>query len=375
MYIKEARSQLQETSDFVKMMAAPIYNSSLNQSSSSGFEDEQDTAEEDDGDDPTIQKARKRKLRLQAISDYLNLLSAFLYMANYYIVLPSANKYAERLGVDASQSGLIVGMTPIAALCSTILYSWWTSHSYKAALVFASACSIIGNLCYAAGLPLQSYAVVLVGRLVNGFGSARSINRRYIADRFNSRQRTAASAAFVTAGALGMSAGPALAALTEFAVNKYHPPTISDNNADNRNDASTNLFWQVENAPGWIMCGLWTVYVIALLLCFQDPPRRRHKQQQQKEMDDMKRHEQEFESSRSTNRHVAFADDAETQQEQQRSISAHNMQQRSTTMESAMSTHHRLLVLYHEYIAVEITIAVYFVLKLVSEVLKTKFGR
>ena len=60
----------------------------------------------------------------------------------------------------------------------TILYSWWTSHSYKAALVFASSCSILGNIFYALGLPFNSLPMVMVGRLLNGFGSARSINRR-----------------------------------------------------------------------------------------------------------------------------------------------------------------------------------------------------
>ncbi len=49
--------------------------------------------------------------------------------------------------------------------------------------------------------------MVIVGRYLNGFGSARAINRRYIADTFSRRERTAASAAFVTAGALVRSFG------------------------------------------------------------------------------------------------------------------------------------------------------------------------
>ena len=47
----------------------------------------------------------------------------------------------------------------------------------------------------------------MIGRFFNGFGSARSINRRFIADTFSRSERTAASAAFVTAGALGMAVG------------------------------------------------------------------------------------------------------------------------------------------------------------------------
>jgi MFS family permease len=129
-------------------------------------------------------------------------------------------------------AGIVIGMTPIAALVSTILYSWWTSHSYKAALIFASGCSVLGNSLYALGLPYGSLTLVLVGRLLNGFGSARAINRRYIADSFAREERTAASAAFVTAGALGMAAGPALAAGLDII-------TPED-----------EAWWSVENAPG-----------------------------------------------------------------------------------------------------------------------------
>jgi MFS family permease len=52
--------------------------------------------------------------------------------------------------------------------------------------------------------------MVLIGRFLNGFGSARAINRRYIADTFSKADRTAASADFVTSGALGMAMGPAI---------------------------------------------------------------------------------------------------------------------------------------------------------------------
>lgn len=190
----------------------------------------------------------------QKISDYLNLLSTFLYMTNYYIVAPTSASYAWRLGGTVSMSTLIIGMTPAAALVSTILYSWWTSRSYKAALVFASTCSVIGNLLYAMALPCNSISMVMVGRLLNGFGSARSINRRYIADVFSKEQRTAAAAVFVTAGALGMAAGPLSASL-------LNELTVG----------SQSLYWQSENSPGSFMFVLWTMYLMCLLFFFEDP--------------------------------------------------------------------------------------------------------
>jgi hypothetical protein len=193
------------------------------------------------------------------ISNILNLMSTFLYMTNYYIVAPTSGSYAQKLGGDVSWSGLIIGMTPVAALVSTVLYSWWTSYSYKSALVFASTCSLCGNIMYAMGLPCNSLTFVLAGRLLNGFGSARSINRRYVADTFSKEDRTAASAAFVTAGALGMAAGPAVASALHWTVKN-----------------PMNDYWQVENAPGWFMATVWAIYLVCMISCFEDPPRRHH---------------------------------------------------------------------------------------------------
>ena len=75
-------------------------------------------------------------------------------------------------------AGLVIGMTPNAALVATVLYCWWSNHSYKAPLIFAAACSLLGNLLYASALHYDSTAFVLMGRALNGFGSARSINRK-----------------------------------------------------------------------------------------------------------------------------------------------------------------------------------------------------
>jgi hypothetical protein len=112
----------------------------------------------------------------------------------------------------------------------------------------------VGNVLYALGLPYQSITLVMLGRLLNGFGSARSINRRYIADAFSRQTRTAASAAFVTAGALGMAAGPAMAAFLDLTTYK-------------------NVYWSSENAPGWFMCVVWLVYLVTLICYFRDPPK------------------------------------------------------------------------------------------------------
>jgi hypothetical protein len=242
--IATARRKLKQSSEFALMLAAPMM---VLDSSSDSPSDEMPGENEFDYDE----------VPSRHLSNVLNLMSTFLYMTNYYIVAPTSGSYAEKVGGNVAMSGLIIGMTPVAALVSTVLYSWWTSYSYKSALVFASTCSLLGNLMYAMGLPCNSLKYVLVGRLLNGFGSARSINRRYVADAFSKEDRTAASAVFVTAGALGMAAGPAVASALHLTVTN-----------------PMNDYWQVENAPGWFMAAAWAIYLVCMIWCFEDPPRR-----------------------------------------------------------------------------------------------------
>lgn len=117
---------------------------------------------------------------ISRFSKLLNLASASLYMCNYNIVAPTSGLYAKMLGFDPACAGIIIGMTPMAVIVSCVLYSWWSSYSYKRAIIFASFSCIVGNLVYALALPCKSMKMVLIGRLLTGFGSARVINRRYI---------------------------------------------------------------------------------------------------------------------------------------------------------------------------------------------------
>ena len=256
--IQAARQKLQKSSNFVRMLAT----------TAGFFNDERASSviNSDDANDVTeTLRNQKQKVR-QQWSRRLNLVSTFLHMVDYYIIAPTCGMYAARLGQSAAFAGLIIALSSVSALASTLLYSWWsTYHSYKSALLFAGTCQLVGCLIYAAALPCNSLTMVIVGRLIGGFGSARPINRRYIADTCTVSERTAASAAFVTAGALGTSTGPALAALIFV--------TVPDND-DTSNSTTTNLYWQVENAPVWLMSLFWAVFVVCLAQYYDDPPHR-----------------------------------------------------------------------------------------------------
>ncbi|KAL7546013.1 hypothetical protein ACHAWF_009359 [Thalassiosira exigua] len=246
--IQSSRAKLKQNAKYVDIVAAQALF----------FEEEED---DDDagsagGDADGGAEAGSRRPEVHGPSSFLNLCSTFLYMTNYYIVAPTCGQYAARVGSTESMAGIVIGMTPNAALIATVLYGWWTSRSYKAALVFAASCSVIGNIFYGLALKYDSIHMIMIGRFFNGFGSARSINRRFIADAFSKRERTAAASAFVTAGALGMAFGPAMAAIFS------HLTFPAD-----------GLVWQLETAPAWAMLFLWSVFFIASIVFFEDPDR------------------------------------------------------------------------------------------------------
>lgn len=269
--IQMAQGRLHESSRLVTLLAAPLLEQGVG-----GINGSEREEEEESDVVPTSLSAQEAELplahdddrRRRHISNLLNLLSTFLYLTNYYIAAPTSGQYAAKLSSNGSTAlaGLVMGMTPTAALAGTLLYSYWTSFSYKYALVFAACMALVGNVLYATALVADNFLYVLAGRLLIGFGSCRSINRRYIADAYGRASRTAAAAAFVTAGSLGMAVGPAMAAALQYVT----PP-----------DASTSTFgkhaaavwWTVENAPGWVMTVAWTMYLVVLLLYFCDPPR------------------------------------------------------------------------------------------------------
>jgi MFS family permease len=86
-------------------------------------------------------------------------------------------------------------------------------------------------------------------------GSARAVNRRYISDRVPLKIRLQASAGFVSASALGMACGPALAGLLQVKFKIY------------------SLTFNQSTLPGWIMAVLWLLYLIWLWIAFKEPAR------------------------------------------------------------------------------------------------------
>ncbi|KAI5647311.1 hypothetical protein M9H77_33316 [Catharanthus roseus] len=191
--------------------------------------------------------------RYHFMSLLLNLVNTFLYMVNTYIIVPTADNYSLSLGAAATVCGVVIGSMAVAQVFSSVYFSAWSNKSYMKPLIFSSIVLLIGNTMYALAYDLNSIYVLLVGRLFCGLGSARAVNRRYISDCVPLKLRMKASAGFVSASALGMACGPAIACLlqTNFKIFK--------------------LTFNEDTLPGWVMAFAWLVYLVLLWVSFREP--------------------------------------------------------------------------------------------------------
>ncbi|KAG8374842.1 hypothetical protein BUALT_Bualt10G0037600 [Buddleja alternifolia] len=170
--------------------------------------------------------------RYHFMSLLLNLANTFLYMVNTYIIVPTADDYSMSLGAAATVCGIVIGSMAVAQIFSSVYFSAWSNKSYFRPLVFSSIVLCVGNLI---------------------LGSARAVNRRYISDCVPLKIRMQASAGFVSASALGMACGPALAGLLQTNFKIY------------------NITFNQDTLPGWVMSVGWLLYLIWLWISFREP--------------------------------------------------------------------------------------------------------
>ena len=229
-----------------------------------------DRSDEEDSDGEAAVKGAHPKRTPRVTSNtglFLSLFVTFLYQMNQYVVAPTSGLYSDKLGMSAGLSGLIIGLSPLAALVSAMIYSVWTNYSFKQPLVTSLLFLVSGNLFYAMALQCQSPHYIFLGRLLTGLGGPRGITRRYIADHVSLADRTEASSYFVTAGAMGLACGPLMSSLVSACrysfVTRYNDVII--------------IQYELVTAPGWIMFLFFAGTLLAVIFGFHDPEIKKQK--------------------------------------------------------------------------------------------------
>ena len=209
---------------------------------------------------PTVSTPRKHT-SYRSSGLLVNLGITCLYMVNMYVIAPTSGHYASLLGCDPNLSGVIIGLAPLSALVTAVIYSEWSNATFRAPLLVGCELNVVGNLMYACALQCGAPWMLITGRLTVGLGATRGVCRRFIADTVGMKYRTQASNDFVRAGALGMAAGPLISALI-FTLDLHFIWQVGD--------VPLVVFENV-TAPGWIMFALWSVMALICYNNFDDP--------------------------------------------------------------------------------------------------------
>jgi hypothetical protein len=109
-------------------------------------DDSEDDSELGDLPPPPLQKKYLAEM-------WLVQAGTFLFMCNLFVVAPTSSQLAHMLGETPSFSGLLIGLSPLAAMGSAFAYSAWSNYSYKRPFTACTLCLIFGNLFY--GMSLQ----------------------------------------------------------------------------------------------------------------------------------------------------------------------------------------------------------------------------
>jgi len=203
-----------------------------------------------------------------------NLFSTWLYTVNNCILQPSVAYYIESLGVNQAYSSIVIGIGPFLSIFSMFLYSYWTNYGYKYPIMFSSVFLIFGNIVYSEASRKNSLSVLILGRMLTGFGAPILMNRRYLADTTPNKSRNAASALFTISTVLGNCCGPVIAILLNQLNTSLHLQNYGA------------IYFNGMTNPGYFMAFMWFIYFLLVLFLFheieeQDKPQQQQRPQQQ----------------------------------------------------------------------------------------------
>lgn len=180
----------------------------------------------------------------------------FLLQVSFFIIVSSANKYAEYLGGNATFSGIVIGIPTGFAVLSLIPLTQYDKGLYKMPLHVSCCFAILGHIAYAVAFRANFLYLILIGRCLTGVSFTMFMYcKRYCTDPriVGIRRRTALAGWQVVCQGLGMSLGPLFGGLLY-------------------KIGFSNSIFNGYTSPGWIMAGIYAGFWVLVTQCFEDVP-------------------------------------------------------------------------------------------------------
>lgn len=183
------------------------------------------------------------------------LVHVFLYMFLSTVVTPTNSKYLKEMGLDESITGIVLAATPLAAIFSTFIFTYWSNFSYKVPFLFTIICFIVGNFMYSFAYHFKSILMVFFGRLIVGIGAGRIVNRRYLIEYIPKSLITTYSVYYNLFTALGLCTGPLVSIFLSMC-----------------DDYSIGIFYfNPYTLPGWVGVFCSFILLIVSIISFTEP--------------------------------------------------------------------------------------------------------
>ncbi|KAF8169936.1 membrane transporter [Pholiota molesta] len=183
-----------------------------------------------------------------------------LFQVSFFIVVSSASVYTQRLGGTAIFAGLTIGIPTIFSGIGLIFITRLDGKQYAKPLNIAYSAAILGNIIYALAYRVNWLYMILLGRIVSGFGFIAFLySKRYCSDGriVGIRQRTTLAGWLIIGQTFGFSTGPFFGGLLYKIGFK-------------------NRVFNGVTSPGWVMAMTWVIFGALSALIFEDVPPQPH---------------------------------------------------------------------------------------------------
>jgi len=137
------------------------------------------------------------------------LLTVFIDLVGFGLVLPVLPYYAQRLGAAGLGYGALIGAFSLMQFVASVALGRWSDHVGRRRVLLTSI--VLGAGGYLLFAFAKSYTLLLIARMVSGFAAGNlSVAQAYIADVTAPAERSRGMALMGAALGLGFIVGPAL---------------------------------------------------------------------------------------------------------------------------------------------------------------------
>ncbi|KAJ8490178.1 hypothetical protein ONZ45_g13293 [Pleurotus djamor] len=177
-----------------------------------------------------------------------------LLQLSFFSIVSSASAYSEHLGGTATFSGLVIGIPTLFSGIALIPMTRMDKGTYSVPLTISYVSMCLGAILYALAYPANFLYLILIGRIVSGFGfTAFMYSKRYCSDPriVGVRRRTMLASWLVIGAGFGFSAGPFFSGLL-YKIG-FH-----------------NGVFNGYTSPGWLMAIIWAIFGVIAHFVFED---------------------------------------------------------------------------------------------------------